>query len=75
MLDQLLGHLWHIHWFPCKYVSVSPKEADEHAFLFVAHAASNQSSLGWVAFLQLDGLDTDVAGVGFMGLTLDWLGL
>jgi hypothetical protein len=34
MLDQLLGHPWHIHWFPRKYVSVSPKETDEREFLF-----------------------------------------
>jgi hypothetical protein len=24
MLDQLPGHPWHIRWFPCEYVSVSP---------------------------------------------------
>jgi hypothetical protein len=24
MLDQLPGHPWHIYWFPCEYVSVSP---------------------------------------------------
>jgi hypothetical protein len=24
MLDQLLGHPWHIRWFPREYVSVSP---------------------------------------------------
>jgi hypothetical protein len=35
MLDQLPGHPWHIRWFPREYVSVSPKEADEHEFLFV----------------------------------------
>jgi galactose-1-phosphate uridylyltransferase len=46
MLDQQLGHTWHIRWFPRKYVMVSPKEANEHTFLFVAQAASNQSSLG-----------------------------
>jgi hypothetical protein len=51
---------------------VDPKKADERAFLFVAQATSNQSSLGRVTFLQLDGLDADVTGLGF---TLDWLGL
>jgi hypothetical protein len=64
MLDQLLGHPWYIRWFPHEYVSVSPKEADECAFLFFTQAAYDQSSLGRVAFLQLDGLDADVAGVG-----------
>jgi hypothetical protein len=65
MLDQLLGHPWHIHWFPHEYISVSPKKADERAFLFVTQAASDQSSLGRVTFLQLDGLDANIAGVGF----------
>jgi hypothetical protein len=60
MLDQLLGLLWYICWFPCEYISVSPKEADERAFLFIAEASSDQSSLGRVAFLQLDGLDANV---------------
>jgi hypothetical protein len=36
MLDQLLGHHWHIRWFPREYVTVGPKKADERAFLFVA---------------------------------------
>jgi hypothetical protein len=35
MLDQFPGHPWHIRWFPCEYVSVSPKEADEREFLFI----------------------------------------
>jgi hypothetical protein len=24
MLDQLPGHPWHIRWFPCEYILVSP---------------------------------------------------
>jgi hypothetical protein len=46
MLNQLLRHTQYIRRFPREYVTVGPKEADEHAFLFVAQAASNQSSLG-----------------------------
>jgi hypothetical protein len=65
MLNQLLGHPWHIRWLSHEYVSISPKEADEHAFLFVIQATSDQRSLGWVTFLQLDGLHADIAGVGF----------
>jgi hypothetical protein len=65
MFDQLLGHTWHIHLFSREYVSVSPKEADERTFLSVIQAIPDQSSLGWVTFLQLDGLDADIAGVGF----------
>jgi hypothetical protein len=65
VLNQLLGHARHIRWFPREYVTVGPKKTDERAFLFVTQAASNQSCLGWSAFSQLDGLDADVAGVGF----------
>ena len=46
MLDQLLGHPWHIRWFPCEYVSVSPQEADEREFLFVTQARADDGSLG-----------------------------
>jgi hypothetical protein len=28
-------HPWHVRWFPCKYISVSLKEADEREFLFL----------------------------------------
>jgi hypothetical protein len=65
MFDQLLGNPWHIRWFPREYILVSPKEADERAFLFVAQASFDQSSLGQVTFLLLDGLDANVTGVGF----------
>jgi hypothetical protein len=49
MLDQLLGHPWQIRCFSLEYVLVSPKEANECAFLFVTQATSDQSSLGRVA--------------------------
>jgi hypothetical protein len=62
----------HISWFPREDVTIGPKKADECAFLFITQAASDQSSLGRVAFLQLDGLDADIARLGF---TLDWLDL
>jgi hypothetical protein len=35
MLNQLLGHPWHICWFPRENVSVSPKKADKREFLFL----------------------------------------
>jgi hypothetical protein len=60
MLDQLLGHPWHIRWFPCEYVSVSPQEADEREFLFVAQAGADNSCLGGVAFLELDRLESHI---------------
>jgi hypothetical protein len=72
VLNQLLGHAWHICRFLRKYVTIGHKKIDERAFLFVTEAASDQSCLGWVAFSQLDGLDANVAGIGFY---LDWLGL
>jgi hypothetical protein len=45
MLDQLLGHPWHVRWFPREYVSVSPKEADEREFLFITQARADDSGL------------------------------
>jgi hypothetical protein len=35
ILDQFPRHPWHIRWFPCEYVSVSPEETDEREFLFL----------------------------------------
>jgi hypothetical protein len=46
MLDQLLGHPWHIRWFPFEYVSVSPQETDEREFLFVIQARADDGCLG-----------------------------
>ena len=60
MLDQLLGHSWHIRWFPREYVSVGPKEVDELEFLFVAQASSDDSSFGVISLL-LYGLGDYVA--------------
>jgi hypothetical protein len=65
VLNQLLRHARHICWFPREYITVGPKKTDERIILFVTQVASNQSYLGWVAFSQLDGLDADVARVGF----------
>jgi hypothetical protein len=45
MLDELPRHPWHIGWFPCEYVSVSPKKADEREFLFITQARADDSSL------------------------------
>jgi hypothetical protein len=39
MLDQIPGHPWHVRWFPCEDVSVSPEEADECVFLFGSRPA------------------------------------
>ena len=62
MLDQLLGHPWHIRWFSREYISVSPKEVDELEFLFVAQPCTDDSSLGLISFLQLYGLRAYVTG-------------
>jgi hypothetical protein len=48
VLDQVLGHPWHVHWFPSEDVSVSPKEADERVFLFRVKARPNHGSLAAV---------------------------
>ena len=57
---ELLGHPWHIRWFPCEYISVGPKEVDELEFLFVAQPYADDGGLGRVPFLQLDGLRAHV---------------
>ena len=51
MLDQLLGHPWHIRWFPYEYVSVGPKEVDELEFLFVAQTSSDDGGFGVISLL------------------------
>ena len=62
MLDQLLGHPWHIRWFPCEYISVGPKEVDELKFLFVTQSCSDDGCFGVVSLLQLDSLSAYVTG-------------
>ena len=64
MLDQFIGHTRHICRFPRKYVPVGPKKIDERVFLFVVELCSYQSSPSQVAFLELDSLDANIAGVG-----------
>jgi hypothetical protein len=64
MLDHLLRNSWHIHWLPREYVFVSRKEVDEREFLFVIQLGTDECCLRCIAVLQLDGLHTDVAGVG-----------
>ena len=68
MLDQLLGHPWHIHWFPREYVSVGPKEVDELEFLFVTQSYSDDGCFGgscsWIVLVPTP----------LVGLTDDWLG-
>ena len=62
MLDQLLGHPWHICWFPREYVSVGPKEVDELEFLFVTQPCSDDGCFGVVSLLQLDSLGAYITG-------------
>ena len=70
MLDQLLGHPWHICWFPREYVSVGPKEVDELEFLFVAQSCCDDGGFGvvpscsWIVLVPTSPI----------GLTDDWLG-
>ena len=62
MLDQLLGHPWHIRWLPREYISVGPKKIDELEFLFVAQSCSDDGYFGVVSLLQLDSLGAYVTG-------------
>ena len=71
MLDQLLGHPWHIRWFPREYVSVGPKEVDELDFLFFAQTCSDDSSFGVVSFLYLDNFGAYITS--WLDRRLAWL--
>jgi hypothetical protein len=52
-------HPWHVCWFPCEDVSVSPEEADERIFLFWVKTHPNHGSLSVVARSEVDGLHMD----------------
>jgi hypothetical protein len=56
-IAKLPRHPWHIRWFPCEYVSVSPKEGDEREFLFITQARTDDGSLRWISLLKLDRLE------------------
>ena len=62
MLDQLLGHSWHIRWFPREYVSVGPKKVVELEFLFVTQSCSDDGCFGVITLLQLDSLSAHTIG-------------
>jgi len=62
MLDQLLGHPWHIRWFPREYILVGPKEVDELEFLFVTQSYSDDGCFGVVSLLYLDNLGAHITG-------------
>jgi hypothetical protein len=57
VLDQLPRHSWHVRWFPCEDVAVSPEEADEHVFLFGVEAGPDGGGLVAVACPEVDRLD------------------
>ena len=69
MLDQLLGHPWHIRWVPREYVSVGPKEVDELEFLFVTQSCSDDGCFGVVSCSWIILVPTSL-----VGLTDDWVG-
>jgi hypothetical protein len=56
VLNQLPRHPWHVRWFPCKDVSVSPEEADKRVFLFRVEIRPNHGSLVVVSYPEVDGL-------------------
>jgi hypothetical protein len=70
VLDQILGHPWHVRWFPSEDVSVSPEEADERIFLFRVKARRDHGSpkincldlhfLGWLRLVGFARLLWDV---------------
>jgi hypothetical protein len=56
VLDQPLGHPWHVHWFPREHVLVGPEEADERVFLFQIKTRPDHGSLAAVACPEVDDL-------------------
>jgi hypothetical protein len=60
VLDQILGHPWHVRWFPREDVSVSPDEADENVFLFWVEARPDGGSLAAVACPMVNRLDLNL---------------
>jgi hypothetical protein len=54
VLDQFSWDSRHIRRLPCKYVSVILQEPDEHAFLFVVKAGTDDSSLALIEEPQVD---------------------
>jgi hypothetical protein len=66
MLDQLLGHPWHVRWLPHKDVSVSPEEVDERVFLFGVESRPDGSGLAAIAYPEVNCFDQNL---------LSWLGL
>jgi hypothetical protein len=57
MLNQLLGHPWHVHWFPREDVAVSPEEVDERVFLFGVVTCPDGGGLAAVACPEVNCLD------------------
>jgi hypothetical protein len=69
MLDHISGHPWHVCWFPSEDVSVSPKEADEHEFLFWVKTRPDHGGLAAVACPKIDCFDLNFLGwLRFLGL-------
>jgi hypothetical protein len=57
VLNQLPGISWHVRWFPCEDVAVSPEEVDERVFLFGVGAGPDGGGLAVVACPEIDRLD------------------
>jgi hypothetical protein len=70
MLYQLPGHPWHVHWFPCEDVAVSPEEVDERIFLFGVEACPDGGGLAVVACPEVNSFDQNLLSwlrlVGFV---------
>jgi hypothetical protein len=47
---------WHVRWFLCEDVSVSPEESNEPVFLFRVKTRPDHGSLVVVARPEVDGL-------------------
>jgi hypothetical protein len=56
VLGQFSRDSRHIHRLPCEYVSVILQKLDEHAFLFVIQAGTDDGSLAFIGEPEVDSL-------------------
>jgi hypothetical protein len=65
MLNQLLGHTWHIRWFPHEYITVSPRKLMSALSYFslkpppIKAVLDESPSCSWMALMLM------LLGLGF----------
>jgi hypothetical protein len=54
VLDQLSRDSWHVCRLSCEHVSIVLQELDEHAFLFVVEAGTDDHGLAFIRESEVD---------------------